>query len=127
MTRSLFGSGAFQGESFQPHSLGLTFTDLKTTWDQYAPMVRTDLKTVRDQVAPLVAPAPTTTVPISANQPAVPAPAPTVSSPTNLVPGPAFQPKSSVPAILVALIGLAALGGGGYYLYSHGYFGKKKK
>lgn len=123
MTRTLFSRGLFESQAFRPQ-LGLTFSDLRTEWDQYAPTVRTDLKDVRNEIAPAAA-APVTTVPMAANQQAPAAAASTVTSPTNLIPGPALQPKSNLPIILAVLIGLSALGGGGYYLYSHGYLGKK--
>ncbi len=113
-----------KAQNFLPQ-LGLSFSDLRATWSQYAPTVQSDLKTVRSEVNQFVQPEPQkTTIPTSQFPSSAPAPAPApVIGPTNLVPAPAFQ-KSNTPALIAGLIGVSILGGGGYYLWKSGFFKK---
>jgi LPXTG-motif cell wall-anchored protein len=112
--RSLFGGSPFQPHAFSP-SLGLTFTDLKATWDKYAPSLRTDAKEVRNEIAPA------TTAPSTSPGPATSASAalgPT--SPTNLTTPPAYQTPSPSPGMTTFLLvvgGLALAGTGAWYFY----------
>lgn len=117
----------FSGSAFQPHlsalrpTLGLTFSDMKVTWDQYAPQVRTDVKQVRDEIMPA------TTAPSNSTGPATnaaallapPAGAP-VTSPTNLTTPPAYQqqtPSSPMTPILLVVGALALAGTGAWYFF----------
>lgn len=101
----MFQTGPFQKDVFGPQSgsqLGLSFSDLKTTWDQYAPKVKTDLKEVRDAAFSTPTPAPGQ---------------PPIKSPTNLT---YPSPSSGVPMSTGLLVvgGLIAAGGAAYYFYT---------
>jgi hypothetical protein len=113
-----------KAQNFLPQ-LGLSFSDLRATWSQYAPTIQSDLKTVRTGVNEILPAAPQkTTIPTSQFPSSAPAPAPApVIGPTNMAPAPAFQ-KSNAPAMIAGLIGVGLLGGGGYYLWKSGFFKK---
>jgi hypothetical protein len=99
----MFQTGPFQRDIFSDspqRQLGISFSDLRSTWDQYAPEVRTDLKAVRD----------------AAFSTPVAAPGAPVSSPTNLAYKPA--PSSGIPTGLLVVGGLLAAGGAAYYFYT---------
>lgn len=119
----MFSGSPFQPQSFAPRPrLGLTFTDLKTAWDQYAPAARTDLQDVRNELAPATTAPSTSPGPAaSASSVLAPAGAP-AASPTNLTTPPAYQPppqQSSSPmtSILLAVGALALAGTGAWYFY----------
>lgn len=97
MARTLFTAG-FQPEPFVPQ-MGVSFSDLRDTWDKYAPKIRTDLKEIRDQWSS------------STTKPATP--------PTNLTPAVGLQPKSTIlgiPTTVAVVGGLGVLAAGAYFL-----------
>lgn len=98
MARTLFTAG-FRTDAFVPQ-MGVSFSDLRDTWDKYAPTVKTDLKALRDAWA-------------SGKSATVP-----VTSPTNLTPAPALQKSTilGIPTTVAVVGGLGILAAGAYFL-----------